>query len=63
MEQLPGRHHVAFILGTGPDLPVDRLPELEGHLTVGINRLWQHDVASARLPPLFQRIFQLLRSS
>jgi len=39
---LPCENVTAFVLGTGPDLPADRLGRLEGYFTLGVNGLWRH---------------------
>lgn len=41
---LPLENVTAFVLGTGPDLPVDRLGRLDGYFTVGVNRIWKHGI-------------------
>lgn len=38
---LPAEGITAFVLGTGPDLPRDRLYRLEGYFTIGVNRIWR----------------------
>jgi len=38
---LPLWNVTAFVLGTGPDLPADRLGRLEGYFTIGVNRIWR----------------------
>ena len=30
----------AFVVGMGRDLPADRLPRLEGYMTIGVGRVW-----------------------
>ncbi len=38
---LPGDGTTAFVLGTGPDLPVEALGRLNNYFTIGVNRIWR----------------------
>jgi len=38
---LPLENITAFVLGTGADLPRDRLSRLDGYFTIGVNRIWR----------------------
>jgi len=38
---LPGDGTTAFVLGTGPDLPVEALGRLDSYFTIGVNRIWR----------------------
>ena len=38
---LPLDSVTAFVLGTGPDLPADRLGGLGRYFTIGVNRIWR----------------------
>ncbi len=38
---LPLEGVTAFVLGTGPDLPTGHLHLLDGHFTIGVNRIWR----------------------
>lgn len=39
---LPLENVTAFVLGTGPDLPVERLTRLDRYFTIGVNRIWKY---------------------
>lgn len=39
---LPCDGITAFVIGNGPDLPTDRLAELDGYFTIGVNRVWKY---------------------
>lgn len=39
---LPCDGLTAFVVGNGPDVPADRLGELDGYLTIGVNRVWKY---------------------